>query len=124
MDLLQKCNDSQFLFDRGLFSDLIQVCRLLEEWWLFLGAHQISKWPQQIDALHIFIDLFDSIIKSFDEVTSNPSKWSRDSLVDAATLTKAMLNCEFIITLHVVERYMFYSESVTRCLQARALDIV
>ena len=71
-----------------------------------------TRWLQRIDALHIFIDLFDSIIKSFDEVTSNPSKWSRDSLVDAATLTKAMLNFEFIITLHVVERYMSYTESI------------
>ena len=61
-----------------------------------------TRWLQRIDTLHIFIDLFDSIMKSFDEVTSNPSKWSKDSLVDAATLTKAMLNFEFIITLHVV----------------------
>ena len=32
-----------------------------------------TRWLQRIDTLHIFVDLFDSIIKSFDEVTSNPS---------------------------------------------------
>ena len=34
------------------------------------------------------------------------------------------LNFEFIIALHVVEKYMSYTESLTRALQARALDIV
>ena len=68
--------------------------------------------------------MFDSIIKAFNEVTSNPSKWLRDSLVDAMSLTQAMLKFEFILTLRVVERYMSYTESLTRAIQARAIDIL
>ena len=73
-----------------------------------------TRWLQRIDALHIFVDLFDSIINSFDQVTNNLSNWSRDSLVDATSLSKAMLNCDFIVTLHLVERYMSYTESLTK----------
>ena len=83
-----------------------------------------TRWLQRIDAFHIFMDIFDSIIKSFDHVTTNSSDWSKESLVDAVALSKAMLNFEFIITLHIVERYMSYTESLTRALQARALDLL
>ena len=70
------------------------------------------------------MDSFDSIIKSFDSITSNASNWSRDSVVVALSLSKAMLNFEFIVTLHVVEQYMSFTESLTTLLQARALDIL
>ena len=83
-----------------------------------------TRWIQRIDDLYIFVELFDSIIKAFNEVTSNLSKWSRDSLVDTMSLTQAMLNFEFILTLRVVERYMSYTESLTWALQTRAIDIL
>ena len=70
------------------------------------------------------MDLFHIIIDSFDQVTNNPSNWSIDSLVDATSLSKATLNFDFIVTLHLVERYMSYTESFTKSLQARALDII
>ena len=70
------------------------------------------------------MDVFDSIVKAFDHVSSNSLDWSRDSVLDAVSLSKAMLNFEFIITLHTVERYLSYAESLTRSLQARALDLV
>ena len=44
--------------------------------------------------------------------------------MDAVSLSKAMLNFDFIITLHTVERYISYTESLTRSLQARALDLL
>ena len=83
-----------------------------------------TRWLQRIDAFHIFMELFDSIVESFDHITVNSSSWSKDAIVDAATLSKAMLNFEFIITLHTVERYMSYMEGLTRSLQARALDLL
>ena len=83
---------------------------------------QNYRWLQRIDALHIFVELFDSIVKAFNEVTSNPSKWSRDSLVDAMSLAQAMLSFEFVLTLRFVERYMSYTESLTRALKAKAID--
>ena len=83
-----------------------------------------TRWLQRIDALHIFVDLFDSIIMSFDQVANNSSNWSRFLFVDAVSLSKAMLNFEFIITLHIVERYLSYTESLTRSLQARASVII
>ena len=70
------------------------------------------------------MDLFDSIVKALDHVATNASSWSRDSVVDAISLSKAMLDFEFIIALHVVERYSSYTENLTRSLQARALDIL
>jgi len=70
----------------------------------------------------VFIDLFDSIIKALEDVVANASSWSRDALMDAMSLNKTMLDFEFIITLYVVERY--YTENLTRSLQARALDIL
>ena len=68
--------------------------------------------------------MFDSIVKAFNDVTSIPLKWLRDSLVNAISLTQAMLSFEFILTLHVVEWYMSYTESLTQALQAKAVDIV
>jgi len=70
------------------------------------------------------MDLFDNIIKALDDVVENASSWSRDSLMDAMSLNKAMLDFEFIITLYVVERYLSYTENLTRSLQAKALDIL
>ena len=83
-----------------------------------------TRWLQRIDALHVFMDMFDSIIKALDNVVTNASSWSRDAVVDAMSLNKAMLDFEFIIALYVVERYLSYTENLTRSLQARALDIL
>jgi len=44
--------------------------------------------------------------------------------VDAMSLSKAMLNFEFMITLHTVEQYMSFTESLTRSLHARSLDLL
>ena len=81
------------------------------------GSETKTRCLQRIDAFHIFVDIFvdifDCIIKSFDHVSSNPSNWSRDSIVDAISLSKAMLNFDFIIALHTVEQYMSYTESLT-----------
>ena len=46
-------------------------------------------------------------------MTSNPSKWLRDSLVDAMSWTQTMLSFEFILTQHVMEWYMSHTESLT-----------
>ena len=83
-----------------------------------------TRWLQRVEAFHIFMDLYDSIIKVFDDVVSNSDRWSRDSVIDAVAFSKGILNFEFIITLHVVERYMSFTESLTRSLQARAIDII
>ena len=42
--------------------------------------------------LHVFMDMFDSIIKALDNVVTNASSWSRDAVVDAMSLNKAMLD--------------------------------
>ena len=39
-----------------------------------------TRWLQRIDALHVFIDLFDSIIKALEDVVANASSWWRDAL--------------------------------------------
>ena len=39
-------------------------------------------------------------------------------------LCKTILDFEFIITLHTIERYLSYTEGLTRSLQGRATDIV
>ena len=70
------------------------------------------------------MDIFDSIMKSLDHVTSNPSYWSPESIVDAVSLSKAILSFEFIITLRTVEWYMSFTESLTQSLQARSLDLL
>ena len=80
-----------------------------------------TRWLQQIDAFHVFMDMFDSIVQAFEHIANNHSEWSCDSVIDAVSLTKSILDFEFIIALHVVERYMWYT---TRSLQSRALDIV
>jgi len=40
------------------------------------------------------MDLLDNIIKALDDEVENASSWSRDSLVDAMSLNKAMLDFE------------------------------
>jgi len=83
-----------------------------------------TRWVQRIDALQLFVSMFVSIIKSFDQVTTNSSDWSRDSITDAMSLCKAMLNFEFIITLITVERCMSFTHNLTTSLQAKAIDIL
>jgi len=73
---------------------------------------------QRIDAFHVSMDMLDSIARYYD------SGWSHDATVDAIALSKCLLYFEFIIALYVVERYMSYTESLTRALHTRALDIV
>ena len=51
-------------------------------------------------------------------------EWSRDAVTDATSLSKAILDFEFIIALHTVERYLSYTEGLTRSLQGRAMDIL
>ena len=70
------------------------------------------------------MELFDSIVKAFNEVTSNPSNWLRDSLIDTMSLTQAILNFEFALTLRIVERYMSFTESLTQALDTKAIDIL
>lgn len=46
LDILRKCIESQFFFDGGAYSDLIQVCHLFQEWFelrLSVGADHASK---------------------------------------------------------------------------------
>ena len=65
-----------------------------------------TRWLQRIDAFHVFMDMFDSIVQCFDSITNDQSGWFRDALVDAIALSKCLLDFEFIIALIVVERYM------------------
>ena len=61
-----------------------------------------TRWLQKVEAFHILMALYDSIIKAFDDIVSDSDHWSRDSIVDAVALSKAILNFKFIITLHGV----------------------
>lgn len=83
-----------------------------------------TRWLQRIDALYTFMDIFDSVVKSFDHILPNRSEWSRDALIDAVSLSKAILDFEFIIALHTVEQYLSYTEGLTRSLRGRAVDIL
>ena len=56
--------------------------------------------------------------------SGNHTEWSRDAVTDATSLCKAILDFEFIITLYTVERYLSYTEGLTRSLQGRATDLI
>jgi len=83
-----------------------------------------TRWMQRIEAFHTFMDLFDYVVQAFDHVVSNHTEWSRDAVTDAKSLCKAILDFEFIVTLYTVERYLSYTEGLTRSLQGRAIDII
>ena len=83
-----------------------------------------TRWLQRIDAFHTFMDMFDSVVESFDHIVSNRSEWSHDAVIDAISLSKAILDFEFIIALYTVERYLSFTEGLTRSLQGRAVDIL
>ena len=70
------------------------------------------------------MDLFEYVVQAFDHIVSNHTEWSHDAVTDATSLCKAILDFEFIITLHTVERYLSYTERLTRSLQGRVTDIV
>ena len=75
-------------FCEGLPSEMKSLCK--------------TRWLQKVEAFHILMALYDSIIKAFDDIVSDSDHWSRDSIVDAVALSKAILNFKFIITLHGV----------------------
>ena len=62
-----------------------------------------TKFLQRIDAFHTFMDMFDSVVKSFDHIVCNHSDWSHDAVIDAISLSKAILDFELIIALYTVE---------------------
>ena len=70
------------------------------------------------------MDMFSQIIRTFDHIVANGSQWSRYAVLDASSLMKCMLTFEFIVTLHTIERYISYTEGLTRLLQARAMDLI
>ena len=72
-----------------------------------LDGFKDSRW------LHVFAELFDCIVKTFNEVQSLEvvKGFSRQ-----CNVIKAMLSFECILTLHIVEWYVSYTESVTRAL--------
>jgi len=83
-----------------------------------------TRWIQCIEAFHTFMDLFDYMVQAFDHIVSNHTEWSCDAVIDATSLCKAILDFEFITTLHNVERYLTYTKGLTRYLQGRATDII
>ena len=122
---------------------IVQICNVaerkqVEEYCAMLATCQCPecyvevKWVQRLQQCRFFCSTSAArtcyicasyIIKSFDDATNNPSTWSRDAIVDAEALSKAILNFEFIITLHI-EWYMSYTENLTRAMEARVLDIL
>ena len=70
------------------------------------------------------MDLFEYVVQASDHIVSNHAEWSHDAVTDATSLCKTILDFEFIISLHTVERYLSYTERLTRSLQGRATDIV
>lgn len=56
-----------------------------------------TRWLQRIDAFHIFMDIFDSIIKSFDQVASNP-------------LVKGF-HCRCYVTFQGYAEFQFYNHT-------------
>ena len=48
------------------------------------------------------MDMFDSVVKSFDHIVSNHSEWSRDAVINAVSLSKAILVFEFLVHYSIV----------------------
>ena len=76
------------------FISLITLPRASMCWMEFVMTRASSSHYAKLDGfkklmLWTFVELFDSIVKAFNGVTSNPSKWSRDFLGYAMSLTQA-----------------------------------
>ena len=89
---------------------LIDVCR--------------TRWVARIDGLDVFMEIFDAIVVSLENVKCNVDKsWNSDSMKDASGLFHGTVDFEFIVCLVIVCRMLEITRPLTKQLQTPTIDI-
>ena len=83
-----------------------------------------TRWVARIDALEVFIELFQFIIDTLETIsTGTSSGWNTESSRAAESLLLCITKYHFIISLVVTKECLQYTKGLTASLQRRANDI-
>ena len=88
-----------------------------------------TRWVQRIDSYAVFYDLYVSIIKTMEAISTCSSEYGEWSW-DTETLTKArgflhqLVSFEFLVTFNVTMRVLSSLRSLTVKLQKKSIDIL
>ena len=84
-----------------------------------------TRWVERIDALDRFWKLLPCLVSCFEAISNEgSSKWSRDSLTDANTLSLAITTTEFLSALVITSSCLSYLMPLTKSLQSEAQELV
>ena len=76
------------------------------------------------DAFSVFIDLYDSIVSSLQEIRNRNDGWNAQSANDAMSLYIAITQFPFIAALITTRDIMAYVQPISVSLQSKTIDIV
>ena len=82
-----------------------------------------TRWIERLKALNRFVELYESIMVTFEQISTDRS-WNNQSRTNAAGLFTACSNFQFIITLEIVDQVLAYTYSATSKLQSSHMDML
>ena len=83
-----------------------------------------TRWVQRHNALNIFVNLFQSIACSMEDISTHPREWNPDSVNDARSYLMAITSFEFIAALHTTKSILSYIEPISISLQGNSQDVI
>ena len=83
-----------------------------------------TRWVACIDALEVFFDLFEAVVRTFEVIGDGSADgWNADACRSAENLLACITKYQFIIALVVTKQCLQYTKGLTVSLQKRANDI-
>ena len=83
-----------------------------------------TRWVARHDAFNVFIDLYESIVSSLQEIRNRNDGWNAQSANDAMSLYIAITQFPFIAALITTRDIMAYVQPISVSLQSKTIDIV
>ena len=83
-----------------------------------------TRWVARNDAFNVFIDLYESIVSSLQEIRNSNDGWNAQSANDAMSLFIAITQFPFIAALITTRYIMAYVQPISVSLQSKTIDIV
>ncbi len=87
-----------------------------------------TRWVEKVDSFDSFASLFNVVVETLQEIAENRQDsirypWRNDSITQARSYLKGILDFEFIFTLEVVRKCLAYLRSLIVRLQEKGGDI-
>ena len=81
-----------------------------------------TRWVARVDAFEVFFELFQSVVETFEAISSEGG-WNTESSRAAEGLLVSITRYHFIIAFVVTKECLQYTKGLTVALQKRSIDI-